>query len=208
VTCVVGIRGTAGVLLAADSQTSWDNRKMMDAQPKVFELSDVLAIGYCGSGRLGQLLQHGMAELDDPPLGRDEHVWAVKTFVPFVRDVLETGGFLHVHHNVEHFGDSAFLFAVRHRLFQVEGDLCVNEHERPYDAVGSGCEVAIGAMAALVGDADAVSERTIVDVAIAGVQAPIEHTHYVGGDIAYRSTVCFTDDERAFARSMLKRKAS
>lgn len=207
-TCVVGIRGRNGVLLAADSQLSWDNRKMMDKAPKVFQLSEVLAIGYCGSGRLGQLLEHHMTALDDPPLGRDERTWAVKTFVPYVRGVLEDGGFLHVHHNVEHFGESAFLFAVRDRLFNVEGDLCVNEHELAFDATGSGNELALGAMAALTGhttgpvDGD---DDDLWEIAFAGVKAAADHTNYVGGDAVSVSTVKFTDGELAFARAMLKK---
>lgn len=204
-TCVVGIRGAGGVLLAADSQSSWDNRKMMDARPKVFGLSDVLAVGYCGSGRLGQLLEHGMAELDDPPLGRDEHTWAVKTFVPYLRDVLEAGGFLHVHHNVEHFGESAFLMAVRDRLFQVEGDLCVNEHDRGFDAVGSGELVALGTLAARIGDGQVADAEARWEIATAAVESSIDTTSYVGGNVIGIETVRFTDDERDFARSMLKR---
>jgi hypothetical protein len=171
----------------------------------VFGLSDILAVGYCGSGRLGQLLEHQMESLDDPPLGRDEHTWAVKTFVPYVRDVLEAGGFLHVHHNVEHFGESSFLLAVRDRLFQVEGDLCVNEHALPFDAVGSGELVALGTLAARI-DAAVEDPEERWDIAAAAVEASSEATAYVGGDVIGIETVRFTDEEREFARAMLKRR--
>lgn len=208
-TCVVGVRGPKGVLLAGDSQYSWENRNGMgsEASAKTYELSEVLAIAYHGSGRLGQILIYELEHLQDPPLGRDELRWAVKDFVPHLRSVAEDHGFLHIHNwNVEHLGEeNGFLFAVRGRLFNVGGDFSIDEHRRPFDATGSGQEVAIGAMNALVGDTTKpVPEAKMEKVALAGVQAASDLTNFVGGDITMVNTVSITDEEKKFMKGAMK----
>jgi len=209
VTCVTGVRTTTGVLLAADSQMSWENGNRMSRDAKTIQLSDILAVAYCGSGRLGQLLQYHLDELDDPPLGRDEQRWAVRDFVPYLRGVTEAEGHLHIHRNVEELGESAFLFAVRGRLFMVESDFSVTEHRYAFDALGSGMETAIGAMhsAAGVHSYAPFTDRRAMSIANAGIKAAGEYTNYVGGDTTHVKTVRFTDEEKTFARSLLKGKA-
>lgn len=206
-TVVVGIRGKRGVLLAGDSQfsTPWSNRKMVDS--KVFALSPVLAAAYCGSARLGNILTYHLDALDDPPLGRDEHRWTVREFIPFLREVASEHGHLHVRHEVDHLGSSAFLLAVRGRLFIVDDDLQVSEHALPYDALGSGEDVAIGALRAALGDdpnprPDARLER----VATAAVEAAAKFTNHVGGAVNVIRTELYTDEERGIARRIIGRR--
>jgi 20S proteasome alpha/beta subunit len=204
VTVVVGVVGRKGVLLAGDSQasTSYSNRKYAEA--KTFSISEVLAVAYCGSGRLGQVLIHHLDELDDPPLGRDEMRWMVRDFIPFLRDVTEQAGHLHIHHNVEHLGESAFLMGVRGRLFTVDADMSVSEHVLPFDALGSGEDAAIGAMHALAGDdREPLTEGKMQSVAEAGVAAATTFTNFVGGDMSTARTVAITAEEKAAIRKLL-----
>jgi ATP-dependent protease HslVU (ClpYQ) peptidase subunit len=205
VTCVVGVRTKSGVLLAGDRQLSWENGNRMGRDAKTCALSDILAVAYCGSGRLGQLLQYHLDELDDPPLGRDEQRWAVRDFVPFLRDVTEAAGHLHIHRNVEELGESAFLFAVRGRLFMVEADFSVSEHRFAFDALGSGMETAIGAMhvAARNASYDPHTRSAALKIAEAGIKAATDYTNFVGGDMTVAETTLFTDEERTFARTIV-----
>lgn len=205
-TCVVGVRTRNGVLLAGDSQMSWENANRMSRDAKTFQLSDLLAVAYCGSGRLGQILQFHLEALDDPPLGRDEQRWAVREFVPYLRGVTEETGHLHIRHNVEELGESAFFLAVRGRLFMVEADFSVTEHRYAFDALGSGMETAIGAMHKAAGTAsyEPYTERKAWQIAEAGVTAASEYTNFVGGEITTISTALFSDDERTFIRGIRK----
>jgi ATP-dependent protease HslVU (ClpYQ) peptidase subunit len=206
VTVVVGIRGRKGVLLAGDSQAStpWSNRKVADS--KTFAISELVAIAYCGSARLGNLLTYHTDGLDDPPLGRDEHRWAVRDFIPFVRWVAEEHGYLEIHHNAETLGDAAFLLAVRGRLFTVDTDMQVAEHRLPYDALGSGDDVAIGAMHSQLGDQDGpVEDRRLERVASHAIAAASEFTNFVGGDLTTVRTALWTDEERQLARRIVGR---
>lgn len=195
------------MLLAGDSQYSTYNGHRQARDAKVVALSEVLAVAYCGSGRLGQLLTYHMDELDDPPLGRDEHRWAVKEFIPYLRGVAGEHGHLHIHHNVEMLGESAFLLAVRGALFLVDSDLGIANGLLSYEALGSGEEVAIGALREALGDThDPIDDRRLERVATNAVTAATELTNFVGGPINQAKTVIYTADEKSLAREMLGRR--
>jgi ATP-dependent protease HslVU (ClpYQ) peptidase subunit len=143
-TCIVGLRTEAGVLLGGDSLGSNGYSGNSYHAPKVFRLSRQVAAGFTSSFRMGQLIQH---HLQLPPLAGDELAWAIKTLVPVIRETFKTHGYAHIEHNTESGG--TFLLAVRDRLFTVQNDYSVLEAREPYDAVGSGEAYAVGAMHAL-----------------------------------------------------------
>jgi 20S proteasome alpha/beta subunit len=213
VTCVVGLIGKKGVLLAGDSQSSTEWIYRYDTGTKVFKLSPVLAIAYCGSGRFGQILQfHLRDSLDDPPLQHDLRYWVVRNFIPYLRGETEAHGHLHIHHNVEEFGPSAFLLAARDRLFSIENDFSVNENIRPFEALGSGGETAMGALTAEADKTD-IGDEPIADskleaMARRAITAAARTTNYVGGPIRFEKTEIYTHDEREQAKDILAGRAT
>jgi 20S proteasome alpha/beta subunit len=217
VTVVVGVQHKTGVILAADAQWSWDNdNRMADlAQPKVHSLLETLAVGYCGSGRFGQILTYHLVDsLEDPFLpreGRDEQYWAVREFIPYLRDVTHQHGHLHIleEDQTESFGQSAFLLAVRGELFLVESDFSVNQHRLPYESVGSGAENAMGVLHELLGEDPnqaLVTEARAEKIARKAVQAAITFNNYVGGDISVVRTTLYTDEEKDTAKQILGKR--
>lgn len=206
-TCIVGLVGKKGVLIAGDAQGSTDWTKREDTQSKVFQLSDTLAVGYCGSGRFGQILQyHVMEGLEEPSLIMDEHKWVVKEFVPHLRVVADHHGHLHIYHDdaTEGIGPSAFLLAVRRRLFVVWSDFGVDEHVLPFEAIGSGGETAAGSIHGELGDSrDAINDGKLEGIAVRAITAAERLTPYVGGAISFVKTVAYTAEERALARRIL-----
>ena len=203
-TCIVGLVGKKGVLIAGDSQVSTDWIKREDKGPKVFSLLDTVAIGYCGSGRFGQILEYHLESLKSPPLGKDELRWVIRDFIPYLRWITEEHGHLHIHHNVEHFGPSAFFLGVRGRLFTVESDFSVNEHVHPYEAIGSGADTAMGVLHAEIGETyEPISDSRLLSIAEKALEAATKLTLYVGGDIVYSKTEIYTTEEKALARKIL-----
>jgi len=206
-TCVVGVVGESGVLLAGDSQSSTLNSNRKNKNPKTGNISEILAFAACGSARLNDLLAHEIGiGLEDPALGRDEHEWTVREFIPHLRHFLANNGQLLDFFGLEYLDESAFLLAVRGRLFTIDGDLQVAEHILPFDALGSGQDVAIGAMAGWMEDPnnrDPLPDPDLEQVAVVGIKAAIGFTNFVGGEITYASTVKFTEDEIEIARSIL-----
>lgn len=207
-TCIVGLVGKNGVLIAGDSQASGEYTKREDVSAKVFALSDVLAVGYCGSGRFGQILQYHLSDLlEDPPLGMDEHRWTVRHLVPHLRDHTEAHGHLHVHHNVEEFGPSGFLLAVRGRLFTVWSDFGVDEHVLPFEAIGSGGETAAGTLHGDLGEnLGPIDDNRLEDVAARAINAAAKLTLHVNGTIDSVKTLRYTAAEKALAKRIVSGK--
>jgi len=203
-TVIVGLVGKKGVLIAGDAQSSTDWIKREDTGAKVGNLMDTVAFGYCGSGRFGQLLIYHMESLDGPPLTMDEYRWVVRDFIPFLRDVTEMHGHLHIKHNVEGFGPSSFLLAVRGRLFCIEDDFSVNEHVMPYESVGSGSETAMGTLHGALGDVyEPLNDARLEGIAEKAISAAAKLTLYVGGDISVAKTVKYTAEEKKLAKEVL-----
>jgi hypothetical protein len=217
VTCIVGIAGTKGVLLAGDSQWSGYNMKGMDTDSKVFMVSPIMAMGCCGSGRTMQILKHCIADgLDDPGPEEDLRRWYVREFQPRIAGTLEHYGalFRYRDDNVEELGDSAFLLAIRDRLFCIESDFSINESFRPFVGLASGGETSTGGLYTqfeLVVEKGQVKEEGPVskswewmeDVARRSIEAAAATTPYVGGPIRFVRTEIYTPDEKALAKAVL-----
>jgi len=144
-TCVVGLVDRGSVYIGVDSAAvqGWTRRKSRVA--KVFRRGPFL-IGYTTSFRMGQLLQH---HLDVPPqeAGTDDVAYLVTHFIEKARALFKEKGFTKVEANTEKGGQ--FLVGYRGRLYTVESDFQVGENEEGYEAIGSGGDFALGALAAL-----------------------------------------------------------
>lgn len=145
-TCIVGVKTTSGVMLGGDTLGVSGYDGTVRADGKVFNLTGQVACGFTSSYRMGQILEHHVTV---PPFkrGEDLFAWAVREFVPAVRDAFKEHGYTKVDNNRESSG--AFLLAVRDRLFRVEDDFQVAEAADGFDSCGCGQSYALGAIEAL-----------------------------------------------------------
>jgi ATP-dependent protease HslVU (ClpYQ) peptidase subunit len=145
-TCIVGLveKGTVHIGGDSASVSGWTSR--VTRLPKVFRRGPFL-IGYTTSFRMGQLLQHSLVV----PLQKDtdDMRFMVTSFVECVRQLLKEKGVAKIESNAESGGQ--FLVGYRKRLYSVQSDFQVNEMADGFDAVGSGCEYALGSLAATKG---------------------------------------------------------
>lgn len=142
-TCIVGLLQGGKVWIGGDSAGVAGYALRARADRKVFTVGP-FAIGFTTSFRMGQLLNHAFT----PPLpkpGQDLTAFMVTDFVNAVRDCLKAGGFATKESEAEHGGQ--FLVGYRGHLFMVGSDYQVGEALAGFDAVGSGADVALGAMA-------------------------------------------------------------
>lgn len=151
-TCIVGLVDRGTVYIGGDSASvaGWTSR--VTRLPKVFRRGPFL-IGYTTSFRMGQLLQHAL----HVPLQKDRDAtsrsragdmrFMVTTFAESVRHLLKERGVAKIEANAESGGQ--FLVGYRGHLYSVQQDFQVNEMADGFDAVGSGAEYALGAMAAM-----------------------------------------------------------
>lgn len=145
-TCIAGIVEGGRVYLAGDSAGSNDAHQLtLRLDKKVFCRNDLgMIFGCCGSFRMFQLLHHVFA----PPLPASEEEdlehYMATTFVNALRSCFIEGGFAKKKEEREKGG--CFLVGLRGRLFQIESDYQVGESLDGYAAIGSGDNIALGAL--------------------------------------------------------------
>jgi hypothetical protein len=154
-TCIAGLSIDNRVWIGGDSAATGPNELTIRADPKVFRLGQAV-IGYTSSYRFGQLLRY---RLDPPDCPDDDvHRYLCTKFVDAVRACLRDGGAARRDAEVESGG--AFLLGYRGKLWTIQADYQVGESLAGYDAVGSGADVARGALFASKGKdpADRIAE--------------------------------------------------
>lgn len=167
-TIICAVEDENGVVMGCDSQASTDSRKYESETPKLFRNGEYL-FGACGSLRMSQLLQYAL----DPPRVDDwdlDRIIATQ-FVDAVREAFREGGFESTKDDAVFGGN--FLVAVRGRVYEIQPDYGFFRAAAGIYTIGSGDDVAIGAIHALAAlDAEARVR--------AGVQAATDHTTACG----------------------------
>ena len=142
-TCIVGLVDEGKVYIGGDSAgvgNGWD--LIVRADPKVFRTGPFL-MGFTTSFRMGQLLHYALVAPSHPPDIDLNHYMTVE-FINAVRDCLKTGGWAKKEGEKELGG--VFLVGYLGHLFHIESDYQVGEALDGYMAVGSGDQVALGAL--------------------------------------------------------------
>jgi len=141
-TCIVGLENNGTVWMGGDSAgTAGNMHQRVRKDKKVFVRGEFL-IGFCGSFRMGQLLKHKLT-LPLPQEGDDDVSYMVNEFVNAVRACLDEEN--------KNLGEEEkltpyFLVGYRGKLYNIQGDYQVGQPEDGFDAVGSGADIAMGAM--------------------------------------------------------------
>ncbi len=142
-TCIVGLVNQGEVWMGADSAGVDDDGRMVTRNDaKVFRNGPYL-FGFTDSFRMGQLLRW---KLDPPTLEPGEVLerFMATRWIDAVRDCLYDGGFSRKDDGVETGGE--FLVGHAGRLFLVASDFQVGENSEPWNACGSGSQVAMGSL--------------------------------------------------------------
>jgi ATP-dependent protease HslVU (ClpYQ) peptidase subunit len=142
VTCVVGLVDKGTVYIGSDSGAVSGSNLIVRADEKVFHNGPCL-IGFASSFRMGQLLRY---KFTPPPRAPHTDVFSYMAtdFVDAVRECLKSGGYARQESGKETGGD--FLVAYGGRLFYIASDFQVGEAAADYYVIGSGAQVALGAL--------------------------------------------------------------
>jgi ATP-dependent protease HslVU (ClpYQ) peptidase subunit len=142
-TCIVGLIDGGDVYLGGDSALSTGNEIIAQRQPKVFRVGDFL-IGCSGSARIKLLLSYAFNP-PKRPFAKDLESYMATDFLNAMRKCFKDGGLARKDSEVESYYGS-ILIAHRGRLFHLGSNYSLFEAHCGYDAVGSGAEVAKGAL--------------------------------------------------------------
>lgn len=139
-TAIVAVKTPSGVIMAGDSAAvNMAGAISPVSNPKVFFRDGGYMIGYSGSFRTGQLLEHVM-ELPILNSGEDVTRMMVTRFIPGLKKMITDQG-----------GEPPyFLLSINGRIFSIESDYQCREDNVDFAAVGAGREYALGALEVLV----------------------------------------------------------
>jgi len=146
-TLIVGIvdKNTKDIYMAGDSAATGEVVKSVVKYSKVF-IRDKFIIGFCGSARMGQLLEHdervnfrlqGSLETDMQYL--------VGSFIPAVQEMFRLGGFLRTNDEQQSLGGT-FLIGYHGILYKIYDDFSIEYVFDDYLACGSGEYMALGSL--------------------------------------------------------------
>lgn len=177
-TCIAGIEHDGKVWIGGDSAGSDGYSLTVRADEKVWA-DKGFAFGFTSSFRMGQLLRYKLTlALERHEVPADDAAAEIKfmstAFIDGVRTVLKEGGYAKLKDGAERGG--TFVVGWRGKLYMVHDDFQVGRAAQGFYAVGSGGEIATGALFALRGQK--VSPEAKVTTALEAAQ---ELTPYVRG---------------------------
>lgn len=146
-TCIVGYEHEEKVYLGCDSATVENWTIQTIAQPKIFKLGEFL-IGYSGFPRIGQLIQFSLSlrpQLDN----QSDFQYLCTEFATSVKTLLNDNDFIRSGDNGKSLPESNLLFGYHKHLYLLDGNFQIIQFKDKYNAIGSGMDLALGAMAAL-----------------------------------------------------------
>lgn len=167
-----------GVVIAADSQISWDYSKSDEGSGKLWVEKDRKYIfGGCGSIRAMQVIQHWT----DWPEFRDYHrddieKFVIKEIIPSLRDALSENGALESSKKIETFG-AGLIMAWEDNLIAIDEDFSITIPVSGRWAMGSGGSEAFGSL----GEEGPWTKNDVIKAAKNATKTAIG----VGGDIYY-----------------------
>ena len=150
-TAVVGLVKDGKVWLGADSAATWgDFTQSLLAERKIFRRGPLL-FGTCGDLRPADILRVNLeVPYHDPDKYETAYHFMVACVVEAIRACLSAGGSVKKKNEVEPI-PSVFLVGYSGHLFTIEEDLSCQEAGETYLAIGSGANVATGALHATKG---------------------------------------------------------
>lgn len=141
-TCIVGLIDGKTVYMGADSAVTGHVTQTLVSK-KIFQHGKCL-IGYSGSLRMANLLKHAFTPPEHPK-GMEDEKYLTTLFVDALRTVLKDAGNA-TKINEQESGTGYFLVGYQCRLFEIGFDYSVSEVANGFDSVGSGNQVALGAI--------------------------------------------------------------
>lgn len=144
-TCVVAVvEGDGSIHFGCDSLGSNGHSQTVLTDPKIFRNGESL-IGFTGSFRMGQLLQHSFV-LPDKTEGQTEKEYLVTSFMDSARMTFKLGGFgYHADGDFNEEGGDVggdFLLGYRGNLYMIQSDYALLHAVDDFAAIGSGEEPA------------------------------------------------------------------
>jgi len=147
-TTLVAIQGDGWSVLGCDSRLSDEHGRFQIAKtPKIVENNGVLIAG-CGSSRASNILHYGYVQ-PKPTIKENLNTYMTMKFIPQMRKNFVDAGIDMKEDGDVALIDGGFLISVKGQVFSVSEDYSWDTDVRNVYVMGSGGDVALGALAAL-----------------------------------------------------------
>ena len=144
-TCILGLVDGKTVYVGGDSAgTSGDLSQRIIGDKKVFK-RDTVVFGVCGSPKVMDALMHVLV-VPKRSTGQDVGEYVRKDLVPALKTVLTETGCVSSNEQHPELFEGAIMVGCHGKLFVVESNFQVITNAYGFDSVGSGSDIAIGAM--------------------------------------------------------------
>jgi ATP-dependent protease HslVU (ClpYQ) peptidase subunit len=146
-TCIVGLVDKGKVYMGGDSLSTAGSH-IVHLHPKIFKIGSEFIIGTSGSVRTAQLLEFSFL----PPAhntGDANDRYMASTFANSLRDCLKNNDVTWKKEGEEQATNLYFLVGYRKQLFKVWSNFTISFPHNDYEACGSGCDYALGALSVL-----------------------------------------------------------
>ena|SRR3990167_1385107 len=141
-TCIIGIENKGKVWMGGDSAgTSEDFSQRVLGDKKVFQ-KDSLVFGVCGLPKVMDALRYAI-ELPKQQKGTDDRQFVAAELLPAIKAGLKVEGCTEGDGETFH---GAILFGYRGKLYRIESNFQIITNAYGFDSVGSGADIAIGAL--------------------------------------------------------------
>jgi ATP-dependent protease HslVU (ClpYQ) peptidase subunit len=139
-TTIVGIQGDGWTVMAADSQITDENSKIISTDtPKIIRFNNIL-IGLRGDARPGDIISYNWKP---PKITGDPQRWLVSKMIPSMIDAFDEFGYDWEHEEA----DFNFMVSIKGNLFDIGTDMSISKADQGLFFSGSGGKIALGYMA-------------------------------------------------------------
>ncbi len=182
---VLAVKKNDKIVIAADSQTSFGSQMLLENHvgSKIIRTPSGIFIGFAGWGIYNSLLR---VHLERNEIIADNELQVFEFFIKFWKSLRENFHLINDRSSSDTSPfaelDSTFLVVTRENIFYIADDISVCEFSKYY-AIGSGCEVALGALSILY-----EREESVEVIATSAVNTAIGLDNGCGGDV-YLDTI-------------------
>jgi ATP-dependent protease HslVU (ClpYQ) peptidase subunit len=162
-TTIVGIQGDGWTVMAADSQITDENSKIISPDtPKIIRFNNIL-IGLRGDARPGDIITYNWKP---PRMSGDPQTWVVAKMIPSMIKAFDKFGYDWKDKDSEF----NFLVSVKSELFDIGSDMSISRSQYNLYAAGSGKDLALGYMAGNPCDSIEEAEQVAIEsIAVAAM---------------------------------------
>lgn len=143
-TCIVAVKSNKKVYIGGDSAAVAELSVNTRKDSKVF-INGKFIIGFAGSFRLGQIMRFHFT----PPRhlkSKDDYDYMCTDFIKRMQKTLEDNGFSGENKRSEKETSGQMLVGYNGELYEIYEDYQVGIVHDPYNAIGSGGEIALGSL--------------------------------------------------------------